>query len=94
MKMLYTLLILLFMFIYHTITIEKINSLNRETQVHWMLPSDAKCAVKLLWFRDAKGEKYPANMMVCNFDAALKQPIRPKPKQNLEIMQEKYRGEK
>jgi len=84
----------LFMFIYHTITIEKINSLNRETQVHWMLPSDAKCAVKLLWFRDAKGEKYPANMMVCNFDAALKQPIKIKPKQNLEVMQEKYRGEK
>ena len=69
---------------------QDIKGLNRETQVHWMLPSDAKCAVKLMYFKDKDGVRYPANQMVCHFDAALAQPIRPEPKQNLEVMQEKY----
>lgn len=70
--------------------IKELKDLNRETVVHWMLPSDAKCAVKLMYFKNKDGVRYPANRMVCHFDAALAQPIRPEPKQNLEVMQEKY----
>ena len=71
---------------------KQIASLNRATVVYWMLPSDSKCNVRQLSFLTSKGVKYPANMMLCNFDAALAQPIRPKPRDPLDILQEKYQS--
>ena len=78
----YTIIILVTMCVNTLITIATVRNINRETQVHWLLPKGAKCAVKMMWFRDAAGKKYPANQMVCHFDAALAQPIRIEPNMN------------
>lgn len=54
--------------IYEMNTLKKdIEALNRETQVHWMLPPKAECAIKVMYFRNKNNIKYPADRMVCHW---------------------------
>ena len=41
-----------------TMTIN-INKTCSKTEIHYLLPDSAKCRIKLMYFRDAKGDKLP-----------------------------------
>ena len=43
-----------------------IKALNRETQVHWMLPPKAECAIKVMYLKFPDGTK-PIDRMVCHW---------------------------
>ncbi len=46
----------------------EIATLNREKEVHWMLPKNSTCRTKAKYYRDSKDRLYPADRKVCERD--------------------------
>ena len=52
---------------------------NRLTEVHLMLPPNADCAVKVMYFRDKDGKLLePSVSKVCHWKTGLNQKLKPK----------------
>lgn len=69
--------ILLFMVGLHNKQMQAIKDLNRETQVMWMIPPNAKCAIKMMYFKDKTGKLVPRVKKVCHWDNGMFAPIKP-----------------
>jgi hypothetical protein len=60
-------LILTSITISHKLLSEQISELNMKKVVHTYIPDDASCAVKLMHLKDASGDTFAIDRMVCHW---------------------------